>query len=164
MAVTSNSDTAGVFAPPPLIALAAVLLGSALDWLLPAYVLEILLSMGVRILLGVELLAVGLALAIIGRNTFVRAGTEVNPFRASSALVTTGIYAYVRNPMYVGLCLMVAGIGILLASDWTLVTLVAAALTIHFGVVKREERYLTAKFGESYLRYMAAVPRYGVPL
>lgn len=41
--------------------------------------------------------------------------------------------------MYVGLAFLVAGIGIALASDWTLVMLVAAALLIHFGVVKREE-------------------------
>jgi protein-S-isoprenylcysteine O-methyltransferase Ste14 len=41
--------------------------------------------------------------------------------------------------------------------------LVAAALTLHFGVVKREERYLTAKFGEAYLRYKETVPRYGWP-
>jgi len=161
--MAENRDAAGVVAPPPLIALAAVLAGVALDWLLPAYVLEVLLSLGVRVLLGIELVAAGVALAIVGRNTFSRAGTEVNPFRASSALVTAGIYAYVRNPMYVGLGLVVAGIGIALASDWTLVMLFAAALTIHFGVVKREERYLTNKFGGDYLHYLATVPRYGWP-
>ena len=59
---------------------------------------------------------------------------------------------------------MVAGIGIALASDWTLVMLVAAALTLHFGVVKREERYLAAKFGEPYRQYIKTVPRYGWPL
>jgi protein-S-isoprenylcysteine O-methyltransferase Ste14 len=64
--------------------------------------------------------------------------------------------------MYLGLGLIVGGLGIALASDWMLVMLVAAALTIHFGVVKREERYLTAKFGEAYVRYRAAVPRYGL--
>jgi hypothetical protein len=40
--MTENRDTAGVIAPPPLIALAAVLIGVALDWLLPAYVLTVL--------------------------------------------------------------------------------------------------------------------------
>jgi len=65
--------------------------------------------------------------------------------------------------MYVGLALLVAGIGIALASDWTLVMLMAAGLTIHFGVVKREERYLTAKFGDAYRHYMETVPRYGWP-
>jgi protein-S-isoprenylcysteine O-methyltransferase Ste14 len=88
----------------------------------------------------------------------------VNPYAPSTTLATTGVYAYVRNPMYLGLGLIVGGIGIVLASDWMLVMLVAAALTTHFGVVLREERYLTGKFGEPYLRYMENVPRYGIPL
>jgi protein-S-isoprenylcysteine O-methyltransferase Ste14 len=65
--------------------------------------------------------------------------------------------------MYVGLGLIIGGIGIALASDWILVMLVAAALILHFGVVLREERYLAAKFGAAYTRYCEAVPRYGWP-
>jgi protein-S-isoprenylcysteine O-methyltransferase Ste14 len=49
-----------------------------------------------------------------------------------------------------------------LASDWILVLVVAAALILHFEVVKREERYLKRKFGESYRDYMRIVPRYWV--
>jgi protein-S-isoprenylcysteine O-methyltransferase Ste14 len=161
--MTETRDIAGVIAPPPLIALAAILIGVALDWLLPAYVLAVLLSLAVRIVIGVLLMAAGCALAIAGRGIFVRFGTNVNPYKPSRALVTTGVFAHVRNPMYVGLILLVAGIGIALASDWTLVMLVAAALTIHFGVVRREERYLTAKFGDAYRQYMKTVPRYGWP-
>jgi protein-S-isoprenylcysteine O-methyltransferase Ste14 len=65
--------------------------------------------------------------------------------------------------MYVGLAFLVARIGIALASDWTLVMLVAAALLIHFGVVKREELYLEAKFADAYRQYKSQVPRYGWP-
>ena len=163
MTMTEASDTAGVIAPPPLLALAAVLIGVALDWLLPAYVLAVLLSFEARIGLGVLLIVGGFALGFSGRSTFVRLGTNVNPYKSSSALVTTGVFAHVRNPMYVGMALAVAGIGIALASDWTLVMLVAAALTVHFGVVKREERYLTAKFGDAYRHYLDTAPRYGWP-
>jgi len=164
MAMTETRDTAGIIAPPPLIALAALLLGLALDWLMPAFLLTVLLTLDVRIVLGVLLAAVGGALAIAGRNTFVRNRTAVNPYRASSALVVSGIYDYVRNPMYVGLAFLLAGLGIGFASDWTLVMLVVAALVIHFGVVKREERYLEAKFGDAYRQYRARVPRYGIPI
>jgi protein-S-isoprenylcysteine O-methyltransferase Ste14 len=164
MSMTETRDTAGVIAPPPLIALAALLLGLALDWLMPAFLLTVLLTLDVRIVLGVLLAAVGGALAIAGRNTFVRNRTAVNPYRASSALVVSGIYDYVRNPMYVGLAFLLAGLGIGFASDWTLVMLVVAALVIHFGVVKREERYLEAKFGDAYRQYRARVPRYGIPI
>jgi protein-S-isoprenylcysteine O-methyltransferase Ste14 len=164
MSMTETRDTAGVIAPPPLIALVALLLGLALDWLMPAFLLTVLLTLDVRIVLGVLLAAVGGALAIAGRNTFVRNRTAVNPYRASSALVVSGIYDYVRNPMYVGLAFLLAGLGIGFASDWTLVMLVLAALVIHFGVVKREERYLEAKFGDAYRQYRARVPRYGIPI
>jgi protein-S-isoprenylcysteine O-methyltransferase Ste14 len=156
-------DTAGVIAPPPLVALGAVILGVLLDWLMPAYLLSAVLTRNGRIVISVLLIAAGLALALAGRGTFVRSGTNVNPFKPSSVLVTTGIFAYVRNPMYVGLGCLVAGIGVALASDWTLVMLVGAALLIHFGVVKREERYLEAKFGAAYRSYMSTVPRYGLP-
>ena len=162
--MTEGHDTAGVIAPPPLIALAAVLIGVAFDWLAPAYVLTVLLTFEERIVIGVILIAAGAALAFPAIRDFRSAGTHVEPWKPSLVLITDGIFSYVRNPMYVGLALLVAGIGIALASDWTLVMLVAAALTIHFGVVKREERYLAAKFGESYRQYMAKVPRYGWPL
>lgn len=157
------NDTAGVIAPPPLIALGAVLVGLLLDWIAPAYILTVLMSFETRLPVGLLLIVCGGLLAYGGLRSFGRASTEVNPYKPSTTLATTGVYAYVRNPMYVGLGLIVGGIGIALASDWTLVMLVAGALTIHFGVVLREERYLTAKFGEPYLRYREAVPRYGIP-
>jgi protein-S-isoprenylcysteine O-methyltransferase Ste14 len=163
MTMNEADDTASIIAPPPLIALAAVLIGVALDWLLPAYFLVLLLSLEVRIVLGLLLVAAGAALGISARGGFVRAGTKVNPYKPSRALVTTGVYAHVRNPMYVGMAFIVAGVGIALASDWTLVMLAGAALTVHFGVVEREEAYLAAKFGEPYRQYMLDVPRYGWP-
>jgi protein-S-isoprenylcysteine O-methyltransferase Ste14 len=158
-----QTDTAGVIAPPPLLALAVIVLGLLLDWLLPAYVLSLLLSLTTRIVIAAILALAGGALAFSAERSFHRAGTDAMPWKPTSALVTRGIYGRVRNPMYVGLGLLVAGIGIGLASDWTLVMLVAGAFVLHFGVVKREERYLAAKFGEPYRTYTEQVPRYGWP-
>jgi protein-S-isoprenylcysteine O-methyltransferase Ste14 len=161
--MTETRDAPGIIAPPPLIALAAVLIGLALDWLLPAYVLSVLLPRSLRIVIGLLLIAAGCALALSGRSTFVRSGTNVNPYHPALALVTTGIFGYVRNPMYVGLMLIAAGIGIATASDWTLVMTIVLAFVLHIGVVRREERYLEAKFGNAYRAYKARVPRYGWP-
>lgn len=158
------SDTAGVIAPPPLLALIAIVLGLLLDWLLPAYLLSVLLSWGTRILLGVELMAAGVALVVTAERAFRTAGTEVKPWKPSTAVVTTGIFGWLRNPMYVGGTAFVLGLAILLASDWMVVMTVVLAIVLHFGVVKREERYLTARFGEPYVRYLQTVPRYGLSL
>jgi len=161
--VSQPQDTPGVIAPPPLIALAVVVLGLLLDWLLPAYLLGVLLSFGTRLLLGVELIGGGAALIVIAMKAFRAAGTNVEPWKPSTALVASGVFAYVRNPIYVGMILILAGLAFAFASDWMLVlAIVAFAPAIHFGVVLREERYLEAKFGEPYRRYVNAVPRYGV--
>ena len=161
--MTEARDNAGVIAPPPLIALAAVVLGLALDWLLPAYLLTVLLSWPERIVIGVVLIGTGAALAVPAIRGFRSAGTHVEPWKPSTALVTGGIFGWLRNPMYVGLTLLLAGLSILLASDWMLVMTIIFVPVIHFGVVKREERYLEAKFGDAYRSYKARVPRYGFP-
>ena len=163
MAMSERRESAGVIAPPPLIALAVLVAGVALDRLLPAYVLRVLLSLTERISIGVVLIAAGGAFGLSAIWAFRAAHTHVEPWKPALALVTTGIFRWLRNPMYVGLALVVAGIGVALASDWTLVMLVPGALILHFGVVKREERYLAAKFGDAYRRYKEAVPRYGWP-
>lgn len=161
--MTQVRDNAGVIAPPPLIALAAVLLGLALDWLLPAYVLTVLLCFWERVVIAVILIGAGAALAIPALRGFRLAGTHVEPWKASTVLVTGGIFGRLRNPMYVGLTLLLAGLSIFLASDWMLVMTIVFMPVIHFGVVKREERYLEAKFGDAYRAYKASVPRYGIP-
>jgi protein-S-isoprenylcysteine O-methyltransferase Ste14 len=161
--MTETRDNAGVIAPPPLLALAVVVIGLALDWLLPAYLLTLLLSLQDRIVIGVILIVVGLGLAISALGTFKLAKTHAEPWKPSTALVTEGIFKWLRNPMYVGGTLILAGLAILLASDWMLAMTIVFVPVIHFGVVKREERYLAAKFGEQYRQYLAKVSRYGWP-
>jgi len=162
--VTNARDTAGVIAPPPLIALAVIVVGLALDWLLPTFVLRVLLLFPERIAIGTILFAAGGALGFPAVFAFRSAHTHVEPWKPASALVTAGIFRWLRNPMYVGLAFLVAGVGVALASDWTLVMLVPGAAVLHVGVVRREEHYLEAKFGDAYRQYKARVPRYGWPL
>jgi protein-S-isoprenylcysteine O-methyltransferase Ste14 len=161
--MNDKRDTAGVIAPPPLLAAGALIVGLILDRLLPAYLLGALLSVAERIVIGMLLMAAGGALGLAAVRAFRRARTHVEPWKPSSALVTTEVFGWLRNPMYVGLVLLLAGFAIAIASDWTLVMTIALLLVLHVGVVKREERYLESKFGDAYRNYKARVPRYGWP-
>src|SRR5437016_9772798 len=156
-------DIAGVLAPPPLIALATILLGLAADWLFPVFVLKTLLTFYVRVAVGVALVAGGAALALAAERKFKQAGTNVMPWKPSLGLATAGVYATMRNPMYVALATMVGGVAVALASNWMLVLVIPMFAVLHYGVVKREERYLEKKFGDDYRRYKDSVPRYGWP-
>jgi len=161
--MTQARDSASVITPPPVLAAAVIVLGFVLDWLLPAYVLTLLLSLAVRVVVGVALMGAGFALVVSARRAFRSAGTNVKPWKASVTLVVDGVFSWLRNPMYVGGTLFLAGLAILVASDWMLVMTIVFVVIIHFGVIKREERYLEAKFGDAYRRYMSTVPRYGLP-
>jgi protein-S-isoprenylcysteine O-methyltransferase Ste14 len=155
-------DNPGVIAAPPLIALATLLLGLALDWFLPSFILRGLFGFWTRVVLGGILIAAGIGIATVAVRSFRRAGTNVEPWKPTVTLVTEGIFNFIRNPMYTAIILFLGGLAIALGSDWMLVLIVPTALILHFGVVKREGRYLEAKFGESYCSYKRRVPRYWV--
>ncbi len=158
-----SDDIPGVIAPPPLIDLTAVVLGALLNWLAPAYLLTVLLPLHERVAIGLVLMLAGGGLAVVALRTMREAATNPEPWKPAVRLVTGGIFAWVRNPIYVGGWLVIAGLAIALASDWMLVTLVLSLPVKHFGVVLREERYLEDKFGDAYRAYKQAVPRYGIP-
>jgi protein-S-isoprenylcysteine O-methyltransferase Ste14 len=149
-------DVPGVIAPPPLIYLAGLAAGLVLEALLPSASLPGLL----RWPLGIVLVVVGLALALSFERAFRRAGTAVEPWKPTTAIVTSGPYRFTRNPAYVGMALAYAGIAILAGALWPFVTLVPTLVVLDRAVIAREERYLARKFGDEYLRYKARVRRW----
>lgn len=160
MAETAG-DTARVIAPPPLLLVIALAAGVALDLWAPVDALALDIPPLVRWIGAAVLVAFALWVSLAGSRRFARAGTPVQPWRPSTTLVTDGVFAHVRNPMYLGFFALMLGVGIALGGGWTILAGVALLLTIHFGVVLREERYLAARFGEAYAAYKARVPRYG---
>ena len=91
------ADNPGVIAPPPLIALAALLLGLALDWLLPPFILRGLFGFWTRLVLGGMLIAAGIVLATLAVRSFRQAGTNVEPWKPSVTLVAD---VYGNDPFY----------------------------------------------------------------
>jgi len=80
--------------------------------------------------------------------------------RPSSTLVTGGIHGWSRNPIYVGMFLLYAGIGLVVRSPWILILTLPLAITIRYGVVAREEAYLERRFGDAYRDYKTRVRRW----
>jgi protein-S-isoprenylcysteine O-methyltransferase Ste14 len=154
--VPARADRPGVVAPPPLIYLAGLGLGLLLDALLPSASLPSALSLP----LGVVLILAGVALQGTFIRAFWRAGTNVDPYKPVTAIVSGGPYRLTRNPGYLGFALIVAGIALLAEALWVFAALVPTIAVVDRGVIAREERYLERKFGEEYRRYRARVRRW----
>jgi protein-S-isoprenylcysteine O-methyltransferase Ste14 len=154
-----DTGTAGVIARPPLLFLAALLIGFAADRLLPLPLpvpqIDLILW-----IIAAALILIGSALFAAGVRNFVRASTPVPTNEPARALVTTGIHGRTRNPIYLGFFLVYGGIGVAAWSPWILILTLPLATTIRYGVVAREEAYLERRFGDDYRDYKSRVRRW----
>ena len=158
----SENDNAGVRVPPPLIYIAVLAFALVFDLAIggPRIGTPLGIPNIVRIAAGVALFLIGMLLGGRGLALFRLAGTEVRPWMPSTALVTSGIYRFTRNPMYLGLTLCYAGLSLLADSAIALLCLIPLLVIITYGVIKREEHYLEVKFGEDYREYKGKVRRW----
>ena len=155
----NDPGTARVIARPPVLFLIALLLGLALDHVLPLPDAGFEADL-VRWVSAGSLILLGLALGAAGIRDFTRAGTPVPTNKPTHALVTTGIHGWSRNPIYLGMFLLYGGIGLAARSPWTVILTLPLAITIRYGVVAREEAYLERRFGDAYRQYKARVRRW----
>lgn len=154
---SAEPDRSGAIAPPPpLIYIAGLGVGFGLDALLPSVSLPPVVTWAV----GGAVLVAGLCLAASFFAAFRRARTPVDLRKPTSAIVTTGPYRLSRNPGYLSLTLIYAGIAILASALWAFVSLIPVLVLIEYGVIRREERYLERKFGEEYLSYKERTRRW----
>jgi protein-S-isoprenylcysteine O-methyltransferase Ste14 len=153
-----ETKSAGVVVPPPLIYAGVLALALGLDAAVggPSFGL----AWTPRMVAGTVFTLVGFAVPLVASAQFRMAGTDVRPWKPSSALVTTGLYRITRNPMYLGLTLIYAGLALLADSVIALAILPALLVAITYAVIKREEHYLEITFGEDYRRYKQRVRRW----
>jgi protein-S-isoprenylcysteine O-methyltransferase Ste14 len=156
--VNKSADSANVRFPPPLIYLgflvAGIVIGRALA--LPGFGL----GSTVATAFGWGLVLVGLVVNFSSAGMFRRSGTAIIPFKPASRLVTSGIYRWTRNPMYLGMALLYAGIAVLFESILALILLTVVIAIIDSQVIAREEAYLGRQFGDEYRAYKARVRRW----
>ena len=153
---TESRDRADVIAPPPFIYLIALAIGLLVDLLYPVQVLPTPFAIGI----GLLLIAAAGPIVISALRAFSGAKTTFGFRKPASAIVTNGAYRFSRNPSYVALTLLYIGIAFLVNSVWVLLMVVPAVTLMNFGVIKREERYLEAKFGDEYREYKTTVRRW----
>lgn len=158
--MTDNSqagdDNPGVIVMPPILFLGALGLSYIFDWLWPVA----LLSTFLQLLGGAVLIVPGLVFMTNALRGFSAAGTNAPPNKPATALVTSGIYGFSRNPIYLGMIFLYLGLGTMGDNLYAVFLLAPVLLILRYGVIGREETYLEGKFGQDYLDYKAAVKRW----
>ena len=150
-------DRAAVRIPPPLVYAGAALLGCVLHARVP---LDIEIFPAARIGLASAVAVAGVLLVIGALGLFRRTGQKVSPWKITPEVISTGVYRFTRNPMYVGLALLQAALGIGLSNGWIVALVPAALVVIYTTAIRPEEAYLERKFGQPYLDYMSSVRRW----
>ena len=159
--MTTNTQMASGGGPlpgllrPPIIFLAAILLGVALNyaWPLPFVPSPLRLLGALLVLCAVPLFGLSL-------REFRAAGTSVRGSQRSTTIVRTGPYRFSRNPIYVSFVLLLLGLAVALDTLWLILTLIPAIAFIAVVVIPREERFLEQNFPEQYSSYKSAVRRW----
>jgi protein-S-isoprenylcysteine O-methyltransferase Ste14 len=151
-----DRDNPGGRVPPPLTYLLTLLLGLVVDRRLHVP----FLPHGVARVLGWPLVGGGMALATWFARTMRGADTTLDVDKPVSSLVQNGPFRYSRNPGYLSLTMLYAGIAILRNALWAILFLPLLLLVTQRELIEREERYLQRTFGEEYLAYKRRVRRW----
>jgi len=156
--MNSDKDVKGaaVIFPPPLIFLFLLFAACGIHY---CYPINIGISSGLKYF-GLVIVLFALGLIIYISRTFARVETNIEPWKPTTTIISTGIYAYSRNPIYVAFCLIPIGVGIILNSFWVLFSFLPSIVLVYFVAIKKEEAYLEQKFGTEYLQYKESVRRW----
>lgn len=144
--------------PPPIV----MLLTGILMRLASSAVPSLAFPIPARVALAVALAVAGFVVASVAFFSFRRVRTTVDPRKPDEAtnLVAAGLYKVTRNPMYLGLLLILAGWAIFLANAMAFVFLPVFVLYLNRFQIEPEERALALKFGAQYAAYKARVRRW----
>ena len=158
--MTEPSDHPDVIMFPPFIVLIALAAAVALEWVIGLHFLPPMAWSGWQLFVGLVLVLAAVALAGWAVRTFSSVGTNVSPHEPALHLAISGPYRFTRNPMYVGFVLLMIGVSLIFSLEWGIILAPVLALILHYGVVLREERYLTEKFGQPYRDFLGRTRRW----
>lgn len=151
-------DHARVTIPPPLTLVVSLIVGLLLHRVFPVCMMSA--SWPVRLLIAAPLLlGYGVVTALSIRMMLAR-NTALAPHRSTTTVISEGPFRLTRNPLYLSVLMLYAGIAILVNEVWMLCLLPVMLVALDRGAVKHEEEYLERKFGDQYLEYKRSVRRW----
>lgn len=154
--MSETKDHADVKIPPPVLTIIFIVIAYVAKWTIPIpFVVPNFLRN-----IGFILIVIGFLLGIAAFSEFRKARTTIDPHGSVSSIVTSGIYRFTRNPIYVGFLLMLIGIPLNSGTYWGIILVPVFIYFMNRLVIEREEAYLEKKFGEVYTSYKSRVRRW----
>lgn len=152
----SSPEKTDASVPPPLIYFGCLGIGLAVDYVAPLPLLPQALQYGI----GIPVIVFSFVLFGLVLREFARSNTSIDHRKPTTEIITTGPFRYSRNPVYVSLTLLLVGVAIAVDSLWALLMAIPAVLITQRFVIRREEAFLTEKFGAAYRSYQESVRRW----
>jgi protein-S-isoprenylcysteine O-methyltransferase Ste14 len=147
-----------IWVPPPALFAAGLLAAWGLDRWIPMPILSA--GQPGASVAGWLLCGLGAGLSGWAMVTFGMERTPVLPLAPARTVVTRGPYRFSRNPIYLGLALIYAGVTLMLNTLWALLLLPVALVLLYFLVIQVEERHMRERFGDTYETYRRSVRRW----
>ena len=145
---------------PPVVVMLILAIAMSLLKLIPFTNLQY--DLGGKWIIAASVFVVSIVVLVLSLQAFKKLKTSVNPLHPEKAsnLVIIGIYKWSRNPMYLGMLLLLLSWGIVLANPFNLIIAVAFYIYMNQFQIKPEETLLQAKFGDPYSNYCSKVRRW----
>jgi protein-S-isoprenylcysteine O-methyltransferase Ste14 len=158
--MAESKGRAGIRIPAPILTIIHITMAILLGWLAP---LPIPAPVFIR-WFGLGLTAFGFVLGVLAVIEFRRARTSSDPKKPANNFVTTGVYRFTRNPIYLGFVLMLIGLPLNMGIYWGFGLIWPLVTFMNNMVIKHEEAYLEKKFKEQYANYKSQAHHAAVPL
>lgn len=154
--MSENADNPGIIMHPPVFYIAATIIGLGLDYLFP-------LSFGFEGAIKIAslvILVLGTLVLVLGFKMFAADKQSPSVHEPTNTIYQSGIYAYSRNPIYLGVLLWMVSGALFFDKAWILMMAFLLIFFMNKVVIEKEEAYLEEKFGDNYRAYKQKVRRW----
>ena len=154
--MSENADNPGIVTHPPVFYIVAILIGLGIDYFMPlSFGFE-----GMTKTVSLVILILGTIVTVLGFKMFTTDKQSPSVHEPTVAVYQSGIYAYSRNPIYLGVLLWMMAGALFFDKVWIMIMVLPLILWMNKVVIEKEEAYLEEKFGDSYLDYKKKVRRW----